>query len=93
MWTRDYETEDFMQLMGCHWEEIRPLYLELHAYVRCKLHKHYGDVTMTNDYSLPIPAHLVGKSTDLHGITLHNAEKLFQFSLINKSKSLIKIDH
>lgn len=60
MWTRDYETEDFMQLVGCHWEEIRPLYQELHAYVRARLHKYYGEVALKCDHN-PIPTHLTGR--------------------------------
>ncbi|XP_023319903.1 angiotensin-converting enzyme isoform X2 [Eurytemora carolleeae] len=40
------------------WQGLKPLYEELHAYVRNKLNKHYGDSVLKN--SGPIPAHLLG---------------------------------
>jgi peptidyl-dipeptidase A len=40
------------------WEQLRPLYLSLHAYVRGQLRKKYGnDLVPANG---PIPAHLLG---------------------------------
>jgi peptidyl-dipeptidase A len=39
------------------WDQVRPLYLKLHAYVRTKLHDKYGDVVPERG---PIPAHLLG---------------------------------
>jgi peptidyl-dipeptidase A len=39
------------------WEQVRPLYVSLHAYVRWKLHEKYGDAVPANG---PIPAHLLG---------------------------------
>jgi peptidyl-dipeptidase A len=39
------------------WEQLKPLYLSLHAYVRWKLREKYGDVVPTSG---PIPAHLLG---------------------------------
>ena len=40
------------------WEQVRPLYVSLHAYVRWKLHEKYGDAVPSKG---PIPAHLLGK--------------------------------
>ena len=39
------------------WEQVRPLYVSLHSYVRWKLHEKYGDVVPASG---PIPAHLLG---------------------------------
>ena len=40
------------------WEQVRPLYVSLHAYVRNKLREKYGDAVVPA--SGPIPAHLLG---------------------------------
>lgn len=40
------------------YEEIRPLYLNLHSYVRKILRAKYGSVTVSHDG--PIPVHLLG---------------------------------
>ena len=40
------------------WEGLRPLYLQLHAYVRRKLRNEYGDDVMGDDGTIPI--HLLG---------------------------------
>ena len=39
------------------WEQVRPLYQSLHAYVRLKLREKYGEIVPANG---PIPAHLTG---------------------------------
>lgn len=59
MWTRQYESEDFVEMLRVYWEGVKPLYLELHAYVRHKLHGLYGDVVGAKDDGM-IPAHLTG---------------------------------
>src|SRR5690606_33780184 len=38
-------------------EQLRPLYLSLHTYVRARLRERYGDVVPADG---PIPAHLLG---------------------------------
>jgi peptidyl-dipeptidase A len=40
------------------WEQLKPLYLSLHAYLRGQLRKRYGDVLVSAQG--PIPAHLLG---------------------------------
>lgn len=39
------------------WQQVRPLYVSLHAYVRSRLREKYGDVVPARG---PIPAHLLG---------------------------------
>ena len=69
-----YESDTFMQEMEATWQGLKPLYeqvtkykylyylhylhKQLHAYVRNKLHLHYGDKVMKP--TGPIPAHLLG---------------------------------
>ena len=59
MWRSKYDMppDAFAAEMDRLWEQVRPLYLSLHAYVRAKLREKYGDVVPANG---PIPAHLLG---------------------------------
>lgn len=59
MWRSKYDMppEEFAAEMDRLWEQVRPLYLSLHAYVRMKLREKYGEIVPANG---PIPAHLTG---------------------------------
>jgi peptidyl-dipeptidase A len=59
MWRLKYDmpAEAFTAEVDRLWEQVRPLYLSLHTYVRMKLRQKYGDVVPADG---PIPAHLVG---------------------------------
>ncbi len=60
MWRSNYDMppDSFAQEMDRLWEQVRPLYQELHTYVRGKLAEAYGeDVVRPGE---PIPAHLLG---------------------------------
>jgi len=59
MWRSKYDLapDAFTAEMDRLWDQVRPLYLSLHAYVRSKLREKYGDVVPANG---PIPAHLLG---------------------------------
>lgn len=59
MWRSKYDMppEDFAREMDRLWEQVRPLYLSLHAYVRLKLREKYGEIVPANG---PIPVHLTG---------------------------------
>jgi len=60
MWRSKYDmpADDFAKEVDRLWEQVRPLYLSLHAYVRNKLREKYGpDVVPATG---PIPAHLLG---------------------------------
>jgi len=45
MWRAKYDMppDDFTKELDRLWDQVRPLYLELHAYVRMKLRAKYGD--------------------------------------------------
>ncbi len=59
MWRSKYDMppDAFAQELDRLWDQVRPLYLSLHAYVRSRLREKYGDVVPANG---PIPAHLLG---------------------------------
>ena len=59
MWRNKYDMppDDFAKELDRLWEQLRPLYLSLHTYVRSKLHDKYGAAVPENG---PIPAHLLG---------------------------------
>jgi peptidyl-dipeptidase A len=59
MWRAKYDMppDDFTKELDRLWDQVRPLYLQLHAYVRMKLHQKYGDAVPATG---PIPAHLLG---------------------------------
>ncbi len=59
MWRSKYDMtpEEFTKELDRLWEQVKPFYLSLHAYVRMKLHDKYGDIVPANG---PIPAHLLG---------------------------------
>jgi peptidyl-dipeptidase A len=59
MWRSKYDMPpaDFARELDRLWEQVRPLYVSLHAYVRWKLREKYGDAVPASG---PIPAHLLG---------------------------------
>lgn len=59
LWRSKYESDTLEQDLERLYQELKPLYLNLHAYVRRSLHRHYGPDIV--DVRGPIPAHLLGK--------------------------------
>jgi peptidyl-dipeptidase A len=59
MWRSKYDMppEAFAKELDRLWEQLRPLYLSLHTYVRSQLREKYGPVVLEKG---PIPAHLLG---------------------------------
>ena len=59
MWRSKYDMppDEFTKELDRLWDQVRPLYLKLHAYVRIKLHEKYGDLVPASG---PIPAYLLG---------------------------------
>lgn len=58
MWVKSYEAPDFRDQVAGLWDQLRPLYQQLHAYVRRHLRIKYGDQLVRANG--PIPAHLLG---------------------------------
>ncbi|XP_076042803.1 angiotensin-converting enzyme-like isoform X2 [Oratosquilla oratoria] len=57
-WRSKYEMEDIREQIDELWGQLRPLYEQLHAYVRRKLRERYGEDVVPQEG--PIPAHLLG---------------------------------
>ena len=59
MWRSKYDMppEAFAKELDRLWEQLRPLYVSLHAYVRARLREKYGPIVPEKG---PIPAHLLG---------------------------------
>ncbi|MBV8902960.1 MAG: M2 family metallopeptidase, partial [Acidobacteriia bacterium] len=59
MWRSKYDMppDAFARELDRLWDQVRPLYLSLHAYVRSRLRQQYGDIVPAHG---PIPAHLLG---------------------------------
>ena len=59
MWRSRYDMspDDFAKELERLWEQLRPLYLSLHTYVRTRLRERYGDDVPGGG---PVPAHLLG---------------------------------
>jgi hypothetical protein len=55
-----YESPTFAEEIAKLYDELKPFYLELHAFVRYKLRKHYGEDKV--DATGPVPAHLFGEN-------------------------------
>ncbi len=60
MWRSKYDMppDAFAEELDRLWEQVRPLYVSLHAYVRRRLRETYGSDVVPADG--PIPAHLLG---------------------------------
>lgn len=67
-WMFPYESPNFQQDVDEAWESIRPLYEELHAYVRRKLRDLYGPEKIGGHS--PLPSHILGTKS---------AKYLFQY--------------
>lgn len=59
-WIEDFEDSDFEQHAEELFDEIKPLYEQLHAYVRRKLKNLYGSNYAANHDPKLIPAHILG---------------------------------
>lgn len=60
MWRSNYDmpADEFAVMIDRLWQEVQPLYAELHTYVRSKLNEHYGDAVQPK--TGPIRADLLG---------------------------------
>ena len=59
LWRSKYDMppDAFAREVDRLWEQVRPLYVSLHAYVRMKLRETYGEAVPAGG---PLPAHLLG---------------------------------
>lgn len=59
-WRSWYDSDSFEEDLERIYNQLEPLYLNLHAFVRRKLYDHYGPKYI--NLRGPIPAHLLGKT-------------------------------
>ena len=97
MWRAKYDMppDAFTTELDRLWDQVRPLYLKLHAYTRLKLHAKYGDIVPANG---PIPAHLLGNIWAQDWSNIYpllapaNADLGFSLSDILKKKNVGALD-
>jgi peptidyl-dipeptidase A len=97
MWRAKYDMspEDFTKELDRLWDQVRPLYLSLHAYVRMKLREKYGDQVPASGR---LPAHLTGHiwAQDWANIfplvSPAGAEPGYDLSAILKARKMTPVD-
>ncbi len=97
MWRSKYDMppDAFVAEMDRLWDQVRPLYLSLHAYVRSKLREKYGNAVPASG---PIPAHLLGNMWAQEWENIYplvapkNADPGFDLTEILKSKNTQPLD-
>lgn len=58
MWLDEYEDSTIEKQLEDILEEIKPLYQQIHGYVRYRLRQYYGNEVLSE--TAPIPMHLLG---------------------------------
>lgn len=76
MWRESYEDDNFVENVDKMWSQVKPLYDELHTYVRRKLLKIY-DKQMDKNSDL-IPAHVLGNMWAQSWVNLYERTKPFE---------------
>src|SRR5450755_264117 len=97
MWRSKYDMtpEQFAAEMDRLWEQVKPLYLSLHAYVRTKLREKYGDLVPANG---PIPSDLLGNMWAQQWDSIYpllapkNADPGYDLTAILKAKNTTQSD-
>src|SRR6476620_5144021 len=97
MWRSKYDMppDAFSKELDRLWDQVRPLYLKLHAYVRMKLRQKYGDLVPANG---PIPAHLLGNIwaqdwTNVYPLVApKNGDPGYDLTAILKNRKLTPVD-
>ena len=55
LWRSEYEQPDLEETIDSLYEQLKPFYQQLHAYVRRKLHGVYGDDFVNLRGPIPVP--------------------------------------
>jgi peptidyl-dipeptidase A len=98
MWRSKYDLapDAFASELDRLWEQVKPLYLSLHAYVRNRLREKYGDSVVPANG--PIPAHLLGNMWAQDWSNIYplvapaNADPGFDLTQILKTKNTTALD-
>jgi peptidyl-dipeptidase A len=97
MWRSKYDMppDQFAAEVDRLWEQVRPLYVSLHAYVRMKLRQKYGAQIPANG---PLPAHLTGNiwaqdwSNVFPLVAPANADPGYDLTAILKARKMSPVD-
>ncbi len=98
MWRSKYDMppDEFAKEVDRLWEQVKPLYVSLHAYVRNKLREKYGaDVVPARG---PIPAHLLGNMWGQSWENIYdilapaNATKAYDLTKILKDRKIDELE-
>jgi peptidyl-dipeptidase A len=97
MWRSKYDMppDDFAREVDRLWEQVKPLYVSLHSYVRWKLREKYGEAVPASG---PIPAHLLGNiwaqdwSNEYKLVAPADADKGYDLTEILKKRDTKPID-
>jgi peptidyl-dipeptidase A len=97
MWRSKYDMppDAFTKELDRLWDQVRPLYLKLHAYARLKLREKYGDIVPATG---PIPAHLLGNiwaqdwSNIYSLVAPANADPGYSLTTILQQKKIAPLD-
>nr|UQI50242.1 angiotensin-converting enzyme [Haliclona caerulea] len=73
-WRSWYEVDNLEEIVEGLYADLKPLYEELHAYVRFKLSKKYKQVEKTG----PIPAHLLGNMWSQSWVNIYDLVEPYQ---------------
>jgi peptidyl-dipeptidase A len=98
MWRSNYDMapDAFSAELDRLWQQVRPLYVSLHAYVRWKLEEKYGAGVVSEDR--PIPAHLLGNMWSQDWTNIYpllapaNADPGYDLTGILKSKKIEPVE-
>ena len=98
MWRSNYDMppDQFAAEVDRLWQQVRPLYVSLHAYVRWQLAKKYGSSVVRED--APIPAHLLGNIwaqdwTNVYSVVAPaNSDPGYDLTGILKAKNIGPVD-
>ncbi|XP_069675481.1 angiotensin-converting enzyme-like isoform X2 [Periplaneta americana] len=88
MWRNEFETDNFVDDMMKLWQQVEPLYLELHTFVKRRLRGVYGDLLGDDDL---IPAHVLGNMWAQSWENIYDIVKPYpDAALVNVTSSLIE---
>lgn len=98
MWRARYDmpAEAFSEELDRLWEQVKPLYVSLHAFVRKRLREIYGEKIVPKEG--PIPAHLLGNMwaqgwENIYPIVApQNANRGYDLTELLKQKNLQPLD-
>src|SRR6218665_1600645 len=79
----NYEVKNFDSACEDVWQQVKPLYQQIHAYVRRKLLNRYSNNTKDFPSTRQIPAHILGESSHLEVESNHLTVKLVFHSLLS----------